>query len=281
MEPSSVVVYALNRDRYDIDAAFYAMTRVTAPATTYQIDVPPGDYSVVARFDSDPLSAAGYPASVQVNAAQSNAHIDISNWGSLAAVDILWRIDTFGSPMSLASATPSAALTASPSPLPIRKRPQGPTPALPVWLNLASYSHTTYAIHLDLPPGWNHVHQAAQPGPYQPYYFVSENVQSPLSLDAHGVLLVVQERDCFPLKIPGVSAEASFFNTQQGMAHFYFVDRSAPVGRQPFAGSEYLGTKEDSGSCLYFKFAGATASARDSNLVLFDQIVFQARYELA
>jgi len=78
-----------------------------------------------------------------------------------------------------------------------------------------------------------------------------------------------------------LTAEASFFNTPQGMAHFYFLDRSGEVGRQPFAGSEYLGTKEAGGGCLYFKFAGATASARDSNLVLFDQIVFQARYEWA
>ena len=283
MEPSSVVVYALNRDRYDIDAAFYAMTRVTAPATTYQLDVPPGDYSVVARLDSDPLSAAGYPASVQVNAAQGQAHIDISNWGSLAAADVLWRIDTFGSPMSLSSATPSAAPTESPSPLPVRKRPQGPTPPLPAGRNLASYFYTAYAIHLDLPLGWNQVHQAAQPGPYLPYYFVSENEESPLGLDAHGVLLVVQERGgaCFPVRIQGLTAEASFFNTPQGMAHFYFLDRSGEVGRQPFAGSEYLGTKEAGGGCLYFKFAGATASARDSNLVLFDQIVFQARYEWA
>jgi len=148
---------------------------------------------------------------------------------------------------------------------------------------LASYYYTNYVIRLDLPPGWSQIHEAAESGPYLPYYFVNENVQSPLSLDAHGVLLIVQELGgaCFPLRIPGVTAEASFFNTQQGMAHFYFLDRNGPVGRQPFAGSEYFGTKQAGGSCLFFKFAGATPSARDSNLVLFDQIVFQARYQAA
>jgi len=285
MAPSSLAVYAWNRDRSYIDTAFYVMTRVTAPATTYQLYVPPGDYTVVARLDSDPMSAAGYPTSVRVEATQSQTHIDISNWGSLAAADVLWRIDTFGSPLSLSpdSATPPAASTESPSPLPVRMRPHGPTPPLPAALNLASYYYSNYVIHLDLPPGWNQIHQAAQPGPHLPYYFVNENVQSPLSLDAHGVLLVVQELggSCFPLRIPGVTAEASFFNTQQGMAHFYFLDRNGPVGRQPFAGSEYFGTKQAGGSCLFFKFAGATPAARDNNLVLFDQIVFQARYEPA
>jgi len=282
-EPSSLAVYALNQDRTYIDTVFYVMTRVTAPATTYQLYVPPGDYTVVARLDSDPLSAAGYPASVRVEATQSKAHIDISNWGSPAAADVLWRIDAFGSPLSLDSATPSSPSTESPSPLPVRMRPHGPTPPLPDTRKLASYYYTNYVIRLDLPPGWTQIHQSAQPSPYLPYYFVNEDVQAPLSLDAHGVLLVVQELggSCVPLRIPGVTAEASFFNTQQGMAHFYFLDRSEPVGRQPFAGSEYFGTKQDGGSCLFFKFAGATPSARDGNLVLFDQIVFQARYEQA
>jgi len=279
MAPSSLAVYAWNHDRSYLDTAYYVMARVTAPATTYQLYVPPGDYTVVARLDSDPLSAAGYPDPVRVEATQSKAHIDISDWGSLAAADVLWRIDTFGSPLSLSSATPSPASTESPSPLPVRKRPQGPTPPLPEALNLASYYYTNSVIRLDMPTGWNEIHQAAQPGSYLPYYFVSENVQSPLSLDAHGVLLIVQELGgaCFPLRTIGASAEASFFNTPQGMAHFYFLDRG-PVGRQPFAGSEYFGTKQAGGACLYFKFAGATPSARDSNLVLFDQIVFQARY---
>ncbi len=281
MEPSSLAVYALDRDRSNIDTAFYVMTRVTAPATTYQLYVPRGDYTVVARLDSDPLSAAGYPDSVGVLPTQSKTHIDISDWGSLAAADVLWRIDTFGSPLSLDSATPSAASTESPSPLPIRMRPYGPTPPLPVMRNLASYYYTNYVIHLDLPSGWNQIHEAAQPSAYLPYYFVNEDVQTPLSLDAHGILLVVQElgRPCFPLRIPGVTAEASFFNTQQGMANFYFLDRDEPVGKQPFAGSEYFGTKQAGAPCLFFKFAGATPSARDGNLVLFDQIVFQARYE--
>jgi len=279
--PSSLAVYAWDQDRSYLDTAFYVMTRVAPPATTYQLYVPPGHYTLVARLDSDPLSAAGYPASVRVEATQSQAHIDISDWGSPAAADVLRRIDTFGSPLPPDVATWPAASTGSPSPLPVRQRPQGPLPPLPVALHLASYYYNNYSLHLDLPDGWNQIHEADKPD--IPYYFVNENVQSPLSLDARGVLLVVQELggSCIPLRIPGVTAEASFFNTQQGMAHFYFLDRNGPVGRQPFAGSEYFGTKQAGGSCLFFKFAGATPSARDSNLVLFDQIVFQARYDPA
>jgi hypothetical protein len=84
---------------------------------------------------------------------------------------------------------------------------------------------------------------------------------------------------CPRIDVSNLSAQGSFFNTQQGMAHFYFLDRDKPAAGQPFQGFEYLGTKDASPGCLFFEFAGASRTARDSNLVTFDQIIFQARFE--
>jgi hypothetical protein len=111
------------------------------------------------------------------------------------------------------------------------------------------------------------------------HYLANEDVRSPLLLDSNGVFMVFNEiGGCSELNPAGASAQASFFNTQQGMANFYFRDAVGPRASQPFQGSEYFGTKELGSSCFFFKFSGVSARARDSNLRLFDQIVFQARY---
>jgi len=133
-------------------------------------------------------------------------------------------------------------------------------------------------LHLDLPADWYEVKQSLQPGGVESiYYFASEDVVSPLGLGASGVILRVEDF-CPALDPSRFTAEASFFNTQQGLAHFYFLDRDKPSSGQPFQGYEYVGTKGAPDACIFFEFASVTGQARDHNLLQFDQIVFQARY---
>lgn len=292
-QPAPLAVYALDEDRSRPGFSAYFITRIEPPASNYEIDLPPGDCSLVARLDSDPLSAGGYVTChssactpfltpVRLNASQALTHIDIANWGSTYAASVLWGVDMFGSMMSV-SATPSASATTttSPSALPVRQRPQGAAPPLPEERDLPSIYLGNHArIRLDLPANWYEV-----PGPAKPlladasiYYFANEEVDSPLSLDANGVVMLLEDF-CPRIDASRLSAQASFFNTQEGMAHFYFLDRDRPAYGQPFEGFEYVGTKDAPPGCLFFKFAGATRVARDSNLVTFDQIIFQARYE--
>lgn len=270
----------------------YFITRIEPPASNYEIDLPPGDYSLVARLDSDPLSAGGYITchssactpflkSVRLNAGQALTHIDIANWGSTYAESVIWGIDMFGSTMSVpATSSDSATTNSSPTALPVRQRPQGPLPPLPAGRDLPSiYLGNNARIHLDLPANWYEVHAPAQLlADASIYYFANEEVESPISLDANGVLMLLEDF-CPRIDVSNLSAQASFFNTQQGMAHFYFLDRDKPAAGQPFQGFEYLGTKDASPGCLFFEFAGASRTARDSNLVTFDQIIFQARFE--
>jgi hypothetical protein len=290
-KPTPLAVYALDWDTSAPPFTAYLITRVGPPASNYQITAPPGDYALVARLDSDPLSVGGYVTchssactpsltTVRLSAGQALTHVDISNWGSSEAESAIWRIDMFGLIMSIpASSSASATRLASPTALPIRQRPQGPTPALPVERELTSTAiANNQRIHLDLPANWYEVvGPTHQLGEVSIYYFANEKVRSPISLDANGVVMVVEDL-CPAIDTTKLTAQASFFNTQQGMAHFYFLDRDRPAAGQPFVGFEYLGTKIASPGCLFFEFAGATRIARDSNLVMFDQIVFQARY---
>jgi len=290
-QPAPLAVYAVDTDRSRPGFTAYFISRIRPPASNYEIDLPPGDYVLVARLDSDPLSAGGYITchssactpfltSVRLNAGQAVTHIDVANWGSSYAAGVIWGIDMFGSMMSVPAMSSSSASTAtSPTALPVRQRPQGPTPPLPIERELPSiYQGNDVRIHLDLPANWYEVNGPAQPlAEVSIYYFSNENVLSPLSLDANGVVMLLEDL-CPPIDASNLSAQASFFITQQGMAHFYFLDRDRPAAGQPFEGFEYVGTKDASPGCLFFEFAGATRMARDSNLVTFDQIVFQARY---
>jgi hypothetical protein len=290
-QPAPLAVYALDQDRSRPGFTAYFITRIGPPASSYEIGLPPGDYALVARLDSDPLSAGGYITchssactpfltSVRLNAGQALTHIDIANWGSSYGASAIWGVDMFGSMMSVPATSSASATTAtSPMALPVRQRPQGPTPPLPAERELPSiYQGNDMRIRLDLPANWYEIDGPAQPlADASIYYFANEEVKSPLSLDANGVVMLLEDF-CPPINVSNLSAQASFFNTQQGVAHFYFLDRDGPAAGQPFEGFEYLGTKVGSPGCLFFEFAGATRMARDSNLVTFDQIVFQARY---
>ena len=292
IEPAPLAVYALDEDRSKATFSAYFITRIGLPPVSYKIDLPPGDYALVARLDSNPLSVGGYitcrssactPSltSVRLNAGQAQTHIDIANWGSTYAAQVIWGVDMFGSMMSVAAtSSASATAVASPTALPVRQRPQGPTPPLPAARDLPSIYQGNHArIHLDLPANWYEVKGPALPiADVSTYYFANEEVESPLSLDANGVVMRIEDF-CPNIDATNLSAQASFFNTQQGMALFYFLDRDRPAAGQPFEGFEYLGTKGASPGCLFFEFAGATRMARDSNLATFDQIIFQARHE--
>lgn len=286
-------MYALDGDLSRPGFSAYFITRIDPPASDYEISLPPGDYSLVARLDSDPLSGGGYVTChssactpfltpVRLNAGQALTHIDIANWGSTYAASVIWGVDMFGSMMSV-PATPSASATTATSPtaLPVRQRPQGSTPLLPAARDLPSiYVGNNARIHLDLPANWYEVQGPSVQllADASIYYFANEDVESPLLLDANGVFMLLED-SCPHIDTSKLSAQASFFNTPQGMAHFYFLDRDRPAAGQPFEGFEYLGAKDASPGCLFFEFAGATRTARDSNLATFDQIVFQARYE--
>ena len=289
-------MYAVNVDWERQDAVPYLVTYLEPPATNYQIEAPPGDYQVVARFDTDPLSVGGYIMCstaactpyltvLRLNAGRNMSGVDIAGWGSRYAAQLLLHIDLFGSPIpspELSSPSPTAQdTTQTASPLPVRQLPHGPTPALPAPHEFPSYyfqsSHLT--IRVDLPSDWHEIQEPLPSPTDTTYYFVNEDVQSPMSLDSKGVFLVLREYPgCF-LNLTGATAQAGFFNTPQGMAHLYFRDPQGTGGRQPFHGFEYFGTKEAGGGCFYLDFKSVTEPARESNLLLFDQIIFQARYQ--
>jgi hypothetical protein len=269
----------------------YFIARTRPPTSTYEIDLPPGDYGMLARLDSDPLSAGAYitchssdciPAlsTIRLKARQAVTNVDIASWGSSSAANAIWDVDMFGSLMTIPpAASASATQSPSPAPLPVRQRPHGATPPLPVGRDLRSIYPVSHALlHLELPADWYEVNPPLRPGADEAiYYFANEDVVSPLGLDTNGVILRIEDF-CPALDPSRFTAEASFFNTQQGMAHFYFLDRDKPSSGQPFEGYEYVGTKGERDACIFFEFAGVTGEARDSNLLLFDQIVFQARY---
>ena len=294
MKPSPLTVYALNGRSEPPIYAEYLDVRIVPPATTYTIAVPPGIYQVEARLDSDPVNAAGYAtchsstctaymAPVRVEAGQDVTRIDISGWHSSYAERAIWWIDLSGVPMSTATGASPPALN-PPTPLPVRQRAKGPGPTLPTGHILYSwYDDQNLRIHVDLPADWIQLHSPGESpgGDFYMDYFSNEIVQSPLSLDENGIFMVLEEyrESCPMLNLSSASAQASFFNTPQGMAHFYFLEPPQPAPAQPFEGFEYVGTKEVNGACFFIEFAAPTRVARDSNLALFDQIVFQARYD--
>lgn len=195
-DPAPVAVYAVNVDRERPDAVPYLVTYLEPPATNYQIEAPPGDYQVVARFDTDPLSVGGYITCstaactpnltvLRLNTGRNMSGVDIAGWGSRHAAQLLLHIDLFGLPIpSPELSSPSQTVqdtTPTPSPLPVRERPHGPTPALPAPHEFPSYyfqsSHLT--IRVDLPSDWHEIQEPLPSPTDTTYYFVNEDVQSP------------------------------------------------------------------------------------------------------
>lgn len=170
------------------------MARVTPPAKSYHLDVPPGGYVVAARLDSDPLSAAGhlvcpsgmdcapvisragyFPcrsvscqpvlAPVRVEAGQGVAHVDIGDWGSLYALDRVWWLDEYGAPGPFPTVAASAArVSPSPArPLPFRNLPLPSTEPFTSEFDVPNgFVTTSLAIRLHLPGGWHSIPNPAQ-----------------------------------------------------------------------------------------------------------------------
>lgn len=307
-KPSPLAVYAINTDRVEAFDTRYVMTRVTPPAQSYQLSVPPGDYLVVARLDSDPLSAAGYlecstrdcePVMsragyvscqtiacqptlkpVRVNAGQGITRADLWDWGSLYALDRLWWLDEAGAPGPFSTYGASAArMTPSPSPqLPVRLLPSPSTQPLSSEFDIPyEYQPNSVAVRLHLPSGW---HAIANPARLVDSTavrdFANQQVRSPLSLDSGGVWLSVDSTyfGCpSTLTAPGGTAQAGL-----GAGIYYFEDPHSPVGQQPFSGYALLATMASGRECMIFRFTTATDQERESNLSIFVAIVQRAEY---
>ena len=303
MTPSPLAVYAVS-DYFtgDFDIR-YAMTKVTPPARSYQMTVPPGVYEVVARLDSDPLSSAGYLtctssscapvmtragyvecrsldcqpvlAQVDVSPGQSVTHIDVGGWGSLHALDQLWRLDEFGVPGPIKYiGPPSPGTTPTPEPqLPTRQLPPASSESLPSVFSLPN-------VQVHLPAGWRAVPNPAQAVDQSGMRdFANQAARDSLSLDGDGVWLTVGADiyGCPPLKTHGGTARATF-DTPHGLAYFYLEDPHSPVGGQPFSGYAFFGTRITAGpTCFVFRFTAPTNQARETALPTFIEIVGQAQ----
>ena len=182
--PAAAAVYAVDTVRSDRDGyASYAMTRIEPPETAFSLSVPPGLYKVVARLDSDPFSAAGYTFNMECSATtgpcagtQNNPALDfltveskhavtginVGDWGTQYGRQLLWAIDTNGSPLDPASARARTL----------------PTQSLPAPRLLEATSELTTrwsGVKLTLPANW---HVAVNPNPYagNADYYASEAV---------------------------------------------------------------------------------------------------------
>ena len=298
--PAALTVYAVNSDVSREFFTGYVMTRVAPPASTYELTVPPGDYSVVARLDGDPLSGAGYTqnlscrntsvcyhiprlAGVRVDAKHSLTNIDVGDWGTLYAVGVLWNLDRFGSPMSVPNdAPPSAGASTPPTSLPYRELPAASQAALPAEHDLPAVNQSsTVGVRLYLPATWYQVRYPALAIDRAPFThdFANQNAGSPLLLDATGVWLTVAENVgvCRLLTSATATTNARVI-TSQGTATFYFQDPIGPSGGQPFKGYGFAGMVQFQRGCINFIFLGVTTAARDSNLAVFEAIVQQAQY---
>lgn len=291
-DPAPITVYAVDRDTSREFTEAYLLTRVTPPASTYVITVPPGDYVVAARLDSDPMSAAGYITCrtsacnpyltwVRVDASQALIKVDITGWGSKYAASELWQMDLFGSLMSVPTGAPASDLASpSPSHLPTRPLPDWPAGVLPSEHDLAQ-STGLPGVRLRLPAGWYNVQDpAASVRDLYVHAFANEDVRSPLRLDSNGVFLSVEGfyGGCPSIDVSTATARLGLFLTPQGQATFYFRDPTGDVSGQPFRGFEFFGWKQQSNGCTFFKFTGASLEARESNLPTFAEIVFQSDY---
>jgi hypothetical protein len=272
----------------------YVMTTVAPPGATYSIVVPPGIYGIVARLDSDPLSAAGYITChspdcipllqwVRVNASQGVTHVDIADWGSPYARSELWNLDRFGVALPIPSgAAPSGPASPSASPPPSRLLPDPSTLRLPAEHDIPStYQSTVVGIRLHLPDSWYAIQDPA--GSIDPGFvhdFANQNASSPLSLDSNGAWLTVEEDPgrCPTLDVSRATNAAQFV-TGTGAATFYFLDPAGPTGPQPFMGYRFAGTTaEFPRGCITFLFNAVSQQVREANLATFEAIVKQAQF---
>ena len=303
MTPSPVAVYAVEGSRY-------AMTKVTPPARTYQLAVPPGTYQVVARLDSDPLSSAGYLTcvsgscqpvmtragyvtcrsldcqpvltNVRVEASQEVDHIDVGGWGSLYALDTLWALDEGGAPGPIAYVPPSPGARPSPQPQPALRQMPAPAPdVLPLEFGVPTdFDVKLIDARLHLPAGWRQIANPAE-GVAQSIRrdFANQPVRSALALEADGVWLTAAVTgSCGTPRLVDATARA-VVSTPNGSADFFFEDPHSSVGQQPYSGFAFMGIRPLAADlCLTFRFTSSSEQAREKNLPTFLAIVQQAEF---
>lgn len=279
----------------------YVMTEVDPPARTYQLSVPPGQYQVVARLDSDPLSAAGYlqcysyscspvmtragelecqslacqPAltSFYVGPGQAVSHIDVGGWGSPYALDRLWTVDEFGAPgpLTYQPVTPGTTPSASPPP-PSRPLPAPSTADLPAAFDVTSLYHPTTALAtVHLPEGWSAVADPAQAvREWARRDFSDRPARTPLALAGDAAWLTVETTDSGPCAWTHPAALTA--QVQLGPARLYFENPHSPVGVQPFSGYSVVALKPGR-SCIVLRFTSPTEQTREASLPTFLAII--------
>lgn len=261
------------------------MTRLDPPQTAFTLSVPPGLYKVVARLDSDPLSAAGYTFSIacggiaercgdnydnhtldyrRVESKQAVTGINVGDWGTEASRELLWAIDTDGSPVDTASAKPRT--------LPTRQLPP------PRLLEATSQLTTRWSgVKLTLPANW---HVAVNPNPYagNADYYANEPAATPLALDGEGIWLTVAWYIHGPCPGPDWRfTTAKSRPTLSGhVQDFYFENPPGSAGAQPFTGYVFHGGTIAHGDCLEFVFTARSAEALSANLDLIAAILGSA-----
>ena len=287
------------------------MTWVDPPARSYQMSVPPGDYNVVARFDSDPLSSAGHLVcesincgptmtragfvtcrtadcqpvlvAVHVDSGQGVTGVDVGGWGSLHALDLLWSVDEHGAPGPITRERQTPGVSPSPPPqFPTRLLPPASSDALPVQFGLPfEYDLNNMIGRIHLPAGWWQIANPARAvDSLSTVDFSNHSVRSPLDLGDGGVWLNVQTHyyACWAMSLVGETSTGTV-TTSQGPAPFYFEDPHSPQGRQPYSGYAFTGATSwgANGGCLVFRFTVPSEQALEANLPTFLAIIEHAK----
>lgn len=295
MKPSRLAVYAVQYiTSYSVR---YAMTEVDPPARTYDLSVPPGGYQVVARLDSDPLSAAGYlvcgtfncepvmtragPITcrgidcqpylsvVDVKPGQVVDHVNVGGWGSRYARNLLWSVDVAGTPL------PEAPSIPTPKPLPVRFLPAASVGALPAQFEVRNVFDARIPLAtLQLPADWHAIAEPAREVDNSNRQdFSNREVRSPLALPPDGIWLTVDFTDnvgCTWLASPYATAQAGFDGTT-----LYFEGPRSAVGAQPFSGYAVVALKRAT-PCLLLRFTASSSESLESSLPTVLAIVQQA-----
>jgi hypothetical protein len=287
--PGGLSVYAVDALNW---GANYVTTRVAATESSYRLAVPPGEYFVVARMDSDPLSAGGHTFNVEcsslnvpcggnannysttfvrVESKQDVTGIDIGDWGTDRVQGVIWNVDVEGgSPLAL-------DLQVSPSPKSLASRP---LPDVPPPDTSGLFTSRIGYVSFQVPSGWAEVMPPASIQYPSEVYFSNEQVNTPLALDSQGVWLTIWSlgTGC-PFPDWRYATARSTVKMQGGTNHFFYEDPRPRDGPQPFTGYSVRGGAFVFGdTCDEFVFTGVTRDALENNLPAFFGLVERATF---
>jgi hypothetical protein len=287
-KPGALVVYALSAIPTIGDAAKYTSIHVAATESSYTLPVPPGEYYVIARLDSDPVSAGGFtsdtwcspactansgnhaPEIVRVESKQDVVKIDVGDWGTDEVRRLIWSIDIHGSPLSSSPEVSPLAKSLPSRPL-AGKAFTGPT---------AVATSAGMGLTVRLPVGWVPFNAPTDNGSGNDAYVTNEPVTSPLALDSQGIWLTVHEwieTGC-PFPDWRFTTARATVPMQGASNHFFFEDPAPRDGSQPFTGYSVRGGDYVLGNCIEFTMTGASQAALESNLPAFAAVVQGARF---